>query len=94
MSKPMQQRLSPGDISRVIEMAWEDHTPFEAIQAQFGLNEAGCIALMRREMQASSFRMWRRRVTGRASKHSQRAGKLPIKHRAYAQAKAVVKPKR
>jgi uncharacterized protein (TIGR03643 family) len=56
-------------IDRIIEMAWEDRTPFEAIEKQFGLQEKEVIALMRREMKASSFRMWRERVTGRKSKH-------------------------
>jgi uncharacterized protein (TIGR03643 family) len=56
-------------IDRVLEMAWEDRTPFEAIELQFGLREPQVIALMRREMKASSFRMWRKRVTGRKTKH-------------------------
>lgn len=59
------------DIDRIIEMAWEDRTPFEAIEMQFGLNEKEVIELMRKEMKASSFRMWRKRVTGRKTKHSQ-----------------------
>lgn len=57
------------DISRVIEMAWEDRTPFEAIAANYGLSEAQVIDLMRRNMKARSFRMWRQRVTGRQTKH-------------------------
>lgn len=61
--------LDPETIDRVIEMAWEDRTPFEAIALQFGLSEQQVIALMRREMAASSFRMWRKRVTGRTTKH-------------------------
>ena len=67
---PEKQPLSPEDIDRVIEMAWEDRTPFDAIRAQFGLSEQEVIALMRREMKASSFRMWRARVQGRATKHA------------------------
>jgi uncharacterized protein (TIGR03643 family) len=59
-------------IDRVIEMAWEDRTTFEAIELQFGLVEKQVIALMRREMKPSSFRMWRKRVSGRATKHLQR----------------------
>ena len=62
--------LSAADISRIIEMAWEDRTTFEAIQAQFGLNESAVVALMRREMKASSFRMWRKRMAGRVTKHA------------------------
>jgi uncharacterized protein (TIGR03643 family) len=56
-------------IDRIIEMAWEDRTPFEAIEVQFGLLEKQVIALMRREMKESSFRMWRKRVTKRKTKH-------------------------
>ncbi len=62
--------LSPADISRIIEMAWEDRTTFEAIELQFRLNESAVIALMRREMKASSFRMWRKRMAGRVTKHA------------------------
>lgn len=61
--------LSEAEIDRVIAMAWEDRTPFEAIYAQFGLKENDVRALMRRHMKASSFRMWRERVTGRKTKH-------------------------
>ena len=61
--------LDDRDIDRIIEMAWEDRTPFQAIEVQFGLKEEQVIALMRREMKPSSFKMWRKRVTGRKSKH-------------------------
>lgn len=61
--------LSEIEIDRIIEMAWEDRTPFSAIEFQFGLSEQDVIALMRREMKASSFRMWRARVQGRKTKH-------------------------
>lgn len=61
--------LDSATIDRILEMAWEDRTPFEAIELQFGLNESQVIAVMRREMKASSFRMWRERVTGRPTKH-------------------------
>jgi uncharacterized protein (TIGR03643 family) len=60
------------DIDRIIEMAWEDRTPFEAITFQFDLKEQEVIELMRREMKPSSFRMWRERVQGRATKHSKK----------------------
>jgi uncharacterized protein (TIGR03643 family) len=62
--------LSNDDIDRIIGMAWEDRTPFDAIKAQFGVSEQQVIELMRREMKASSFRMWRERVQGRATKHA------------------------
>jgi uncharacterized protein (TIGR03643 family) len=61
--------LDSETIDRVLEMAWEDRTPFEAIELQFGLNESQVIEVMRREMKASSFRMWRKRVTRRSTKH-------------------------
>ena len=61
--------LDSATIDRVIEMAWEDRTPFAAIETQFGLSEKQVIALMRREMKKSSFKMWRERVTGRKTKH-------------------------
>lgn len=61
--------LTEQHIDRIIEMAWEDRTPFEAITFQFQLSEQDVITLMRREMKPSSFRMWRRRVQGRATKH-------------------------
>ncbi|MEN1729267.1 MAG: TIGR03643 family protein, partial [Pseudomonadota bacterium] len=50
-------------------MAWEDRTPFEAIEATYGLKEKGVIKLMRAELKASSFRLWRERVSGRKTKH-------------------------
>lgn len=62
--------LSEADVSRVVEMAWEDRTPFEAIEQQFGLNEAAVVALMRRTLQARSFKMWRERMAGRTTKHA------------------------
>jgi uncharacterized protein (TIGR03643 family) len=69
----MENQLLPADIDRIIEMAWEDRTPFEAITAQFGLSEQQVIELMRREMKPTSFRMWRARVQGRATKHAAKA---------------------
>ena len=66
--------MKEADIDRIIEMAWEDRTPFDAIQNQFGLKEQEVIELMRKEMKASSFRMWRKRVQGRATKHRKKRG--------------------
>ena len=62
--------LTDADISRIVEMAWEDRTTFEAIELQFGLNESAVVALMRAHMKASSFRMWRKRMKGRITKHA------------------------
>ncbi|MEO3678209.1 TIGR03643 family protein [Rheinheimera fenheensis] len=67
----MTASFSESELSRIIEMAWEDRTPFEAIEKLYGLNEAAVIKLMRRELKPSSFKMWRARVHGRASKHLQ-----------------------
>ena len=64
------KELTEAQIDRIIEMAWEDRTPFDAILQQFDLKEAQVIALMRREMKPSSWRLWRARVQGRATKHS------------------------
>lgn len=62
--------LNEEDTSRIVEMAWEDRTPFEAIEAQFGLNEQQVISLMRKSMKPRSFRLWRKRVLGRQTKHA------------------------
>jgi uncharacterized protein (TIGR03643 family) len=68
----MTSTLSIADIDRIIEMAWEDRTPFEAISYQFGLKESEVIALMRRELKRSSFDLWRKRVnSGISTKHGQ-----------------------
>jgi uncharacterized protein (TIGR03643 family) len=56
------------EIERIIEMAWEDRTPFEAIKVQFGISEAKVIKLMRMELKESSFKLWRKRVNSGVSK--------------------------
>ena len=61
--------LDERSIDRIIEMAWEDRTTFDAIKFQFGLKEKDVINLMRSELQPSSFRLWRKRVQGRKTKH-------------------------
>ena len=68
--------LSESDISRLIEMAWEDRTPFDAIEKSFDLSEPQVIKLMRRELKRGSFELWRKRVTGRATKHVALRSKL------------------
>ncbi|QRM89996.1 TIGR03643 family protein [Lacinutrix sp. WUR7] len=62
-------KLNTIQVDRVIEMAWEDRTTFEAIYFQFKLKEQDVICLMRQEMKPSSFKMWRKRVQGRKTKH-------------------------
>jgi len=68
---PPQGQLTASEVSRIVEMAWEDRTPFEAIEQIFGLNESGVILLMRSELKGHSFRLWRERVSGRKTKHLQ-----------------------
>lgn len=66
----MKKEFTERELDRIIEMAWEDRTPFDAITYQFGISEQETIEIMRREIKASSFRMWRKRVQGRATKHA------------------------
>lgn len=61
--------LTPAMTDRIIEMAWEDRTPFDAIKTQFGLSEGEVIRLMRNELKRQSWQRWRARVQGRATKH-------------------------
>lgn len=61
--------LSAGDVSAVIQMAWEDRTSFETIQERVGLSESDVVRLMRHELSPSSFMMWRTRMKGRVTKH-------------------------
>lgn len=63
--------LTTVDIDRIIEMAWEDRTPFEAIELQFGLLNKEVIELMRAQLTAGSFKRWRKRTSGRATKHKE-----------------------
>jgi uncharacterized protein (TIGR03643 family) len=74
--------LLEADISRVIEMAWEDRTPFDAITAACGLTEADVIQLMRARLKRSSFKMWRERVGGRHTKHALLAPAGATRHKA------------
>lgn len=65
--------MEPKDIDRIIEMAWEDRTSFEAIEIQFGISESQLVAIMRKELKRSSFNLWRTRVhSGVSQKHSQK----------------------
>ena len=63
------KKFSLREVDRIIEMAWEDRTPFEAINFQFNLNEKQVINLMRSNLKTSSFKLWRKRVSGRKLKH-------------------------
>lgn len=61
--------LSEGDVSAIIQMAWEDRTAFESIQEHMGWSEAEVIRLMRHELRPNTFRLWRQRMKGRVTKH-------------------------
>ena len=61
--------MNESDISRIIEMAWEDRTPFDAIEAQFGMKEQAVKQLMKVNLKYSSYKLWRKRVQGRSTKH-------------------------
>lgn len=63
--------FDPAETSRIIEMAWEDRTPFEAIEHQFGIKENEVREIMRSNLKRSSFKLWRERVSGRKTKHTQ-----------------------
>ena len=71
--------LSDVDVSRIIEMAWEDRTPFDAIRHNFGISESEVIKLMQLNLKKSSFRSWRQRVSGRKTKHEQLRDKNVIR---------------
>lgn len=68
----MVKEFNVAETDRIIEMAWEDCTPFDAISFQFAITEQEVIRLMRREMKPGSFRLWRARVQGRKTKHSKK----------------------
>lgn len=68
-NKHSNQQTYESELSRIIEMAWEDRTPFEAIEHQYGLSEAEVITIMRQHLHRKSFKLWRQRVTGRTTKH-------------------------
>ena len=68
--------LTDRDIDRIVEMAWEDRTPFDAIKDQFGLSEAEVIKVMKNQMHLRNWKKWRARVQGRATKHRQLRSKM------------------
>lgn len=71
-----QSIFTAAEIDRIIEMAWEDKTPFEAIEFQFGIAEKNVIVLMRKELKRSSFNLWRKRVSeGVSQKHLHKRNK-------------------
>ena len=83
----MHKQISKSDISRIIEMAWEDRTPFDAIETQFGLSHDDVVSLMRNNLRKSSFRVWRERVRGRKTKHADLRNFKVGRHQSYDQPK-------
>ena len=79
--------MNQSDISRIIEMAWEDRTPFDAIESQYGLNEQGVKRLMRNNLKSSSYKLWRKRVQGRSTKHLAKKEFTIGRHKSYDQNK-------
>ena len=73
------------EASRLIEMAWEDRTTFDSIEDQFGLSESEVIKIMRKHMKRSSFKMWRKRVSGRKTKHRFSSQSLTPRFKSYNQ---------
>ena len=73
------------DIDRIIEMCWEDRTPFEAIEYQFGLKEDDAIKIMRNNLKPKSFKVWRKRVSGRKTKHRFSSQSLTPRFKSYNQ---------
>ena len=69
LKQSVTENLKPEDISRIIEMAWEDRTTFDAIEATFGLNQNQVEDLMRKNLKKSSYTLWRKRARGRKTKH-------------------------
>ena len=86
MKKPLKS-INVETINRIIEMAWEDRTPFEAIKNQFGFNEEDVIKLMRQNLKASSFKLWRKRVSGKKTKHLSLRGFKVVRHKSDRQGK-------
>ena len=79
--------FTESDISRIIEMAWEDRTPFDAIEVQFGLKEQAVKQLMRENLKSSSYKSWRKRVQGRSTKHLAKRDFSVGRHKSYDQNK-------
>ena len=73
--------------NRIIEMAWEDRTPFEVIEKEFSINHGELISIMRKNLKPSSFRLWRKRINGRKTKHGGIRNFKVGRHRCYRQGK-------
>ena len=74
-------------INRIIEMAWEDRTPFEVIEKEFSITHGELISIMRTNLNSSSFKLWRKRVNGRKTKHGELRNFIVGRHRCDRQGK-------
>ncbi len=79
--------LSESDIGRIIEMAWEDRTTFDAIESQYGLKEKKVKEIMRKHLKTSSYKLWRKRVCGRKTKHLSKRDFTVGRHKSHDQNK-------
>ena len=79
--------LTESDVNRIIEMAWEDRTTFDSIKYQFGLKEQDVKELMRKNLKPSSYKLWRKRVYGRKTKHLSKRNFIIGRHKSYDQNK-------
>ena len=79
--------LTESDVSRIVEMAWEDRTTFDSIKYQFGLKEQDVKELMRKNLKPSSYKLWRKRVYGRKTKHLSKRNFIIGRHKSYDQNK-------
>jgi len=80
-------KLPESDISRIIEMAWEDRTPFDAIKSQFNLTHDEVVEVMRKNLKRSSFKAWRERMRGKKTKHASLRTFKVGRHQSYDQSK-------
>ena len=83
--------MNSEDKNRIIEMAWEDRTPFDVIHSEFNITHDDLIKIMRSNLKKSSFQLWRKRVSGRKTKHLSKRGNLVGRHKCDRQGKLVSK---
>tara|TARA_Y200000002_G_scaffold86086_1_gene68541 strand:+ start:3745 stop:4002 length:258 start_codon:yes stop_codon:yes gene_type:complete len=83
--------MSEDDLNRIIEMAWEDRTPFDVIYKEFELNQNEVVSLMRKNLKPTSFKLWRKRVSGRKTKHLSKRNNQIDRHKCDRQGKLVSK---
>jgi len=82
LKNPLKLDFTEADISRIIEMGWEDRTAFEAIEAQFGIGQDGVIKIMRANLKLGSFKLWRERTHGQTTKHLKLRSPAVNRHKA------------